>query len=88
MKGLVCFKCEKKGHYARDCKPSPKDNPILRLMVPPGNKPTAHIFNMVMSDVLDDKDDIAGIMIINYENAYVLIHLCATRSLSSEIYIK
>ncbi|XP_074362278.1 uncharacterized protein LOC141702511 [Apium graveolens] len=52
-------------------------------MAPPSNKPTARTFNMTVKDAIADNDVIAGTLLVNSEDACVLIDSGATRSFIS-----
>ncbi|XP_074355258.1 uncharacterized protein LOC141693960 [Apium graveolens] len=83
-KATICYSCGKKGHMAKDCrKQAPKESSTLRLMAPPSNKPTAHTFNMTVKDADADNDVIAGTLLVNSEDACILIDSGATRSFIS-----
>ncbi|XP_074368990.1 uncharacterized protein LOC141708980 [Apium graveolens] len=80
-KATICYSCGKKGHMAKDCqKQAPNESSKLRLMAPPSNKPTARTFNMTVKDAIADNDVIAGTLLVNSEDAYILIDSGATRS--------
>ncbi|XP_074366170.1 uncharacterized protein LOC141707082 [Apium graveolens] len=83
-KATICYSCGRKGHMAKDCrKQAPKESSRLRLMEPPSNKPTARTFNMTVKDAIVDNDVIAGTLLVNSEDACVLIDSGATRSFIS-----
>ncbi|XP_074342240.1 uncharacterized protein LOC141679718 [Apium graveolens] len=83
-KATICYSCGKKGHMAKDFrKQAPKESSTLRLMAPPSNKPTARTFNMTVKDVVADNDVIAGTLLVNSEDACILIDSGATRSFIS-----
>ncbi|XP_074363144.1 uncharacterized protein LOC141703561, partial [Apium graveolens] len=83
-KATICYSCGKKGHIAKDFrKQAPKESSKLRLMAPPSNKPTTRTFNMMVKDVVADNDVIAGTLLVNSEDACVLIDFGATRSFIS-----
>ncbi|XP_074352573.1 uncharacterized protein LOC141691713 [Apium graveolens] len=52
-------------------------------MTPPSNKPIARTFNMTVKDAIVDNDVIAGMLLVNSEDACVLIDFGATRSFIS-----
>ncbi|XP_074342767.1 uncharacterized protein LOC141680439 [Apium graveolens] len=83
-KATICYSCGKKGHMAKDCrKQAPKESSTLRLMAPPSNKPTARTFNMTVKDVVADNDVITCTLLVNSEDACILIDSGATRSFIS-----
>ncbi|KAL8120809.1 hypothetical protein AgCh_017842 [Apium graveolens] len=86
---LACFKCEKVGHMARNCKEPDQKANILRIAGPPSlpapsAQPRARTFNMTMKDAVQDVDVVACMLVINSVEVKVSMDSGATRSFICE----
>ncbi|KAL8134367.1 hypothetical protein AgCh_009406 [Apium graveolens] len=100
--GVACYKCEKVGHIAKECRStgliksmmniaitSTAEPPeMLALPLPPTMNPqaTTRTFNLKMKDVVQNSEVIEGKHSINNVQAKILIDSGATRSFKSETF--
>ena len=96
---ILCNRCGKPGHIAKNCRtgmPATATNNLMRITAPNQNadmlriegpsaesNPRARTFNMTMRDAVQNSDVVAGTLSVNSVPAKVLIDSRATRSFIS-----
>ena len=84
----MCQRCGKPGHISKECKaPVPANMMMQAIEAPPAAKPTtpARIQNLTMREAVRDTDVIAGMLLVNFTHAKVLIDSGASKSFISEV---